>query len=331
MNLKLIIALCFITPILSFAQKDFIRFSGKIENRNSDSLTIFSNTKVLKTLLVDKNGVFSDTLKVEKGLYALTDNVEMTTIFLKNGFDVNVKFDAKQFDETVHYEGVGGSENNFLAKQILADEEFDKKYESLEDETKFSVLLNGKKDQQMLTLTKGNYDPDFKKIEQEYLMQSTEGARALFAKKVAISKLRNAPSPGFAYENATGGITKLEDLKGKYVFIDIWATWCAPCIAEIPFLKKLEDRYKDKNIVFVSLSVDFQKNREKWKNFIVEKKLTGVQVLADKDWKSQFIRDYGISSIPRFILIDPQGKVVEADAARPSSPNLTEQLDGFLN
>jgi thiol-disulfide isomerase/thioredoxin len=330
MNLKHIIVLLLIAPITAFAQKDFIRFSGKIENRNGDSIMILSNVSTLKVLKVDQNGYFSDTLKADADLYALSDQKEMTTIFLKNGFDLNVKFDGKQFDETIHYEGIGGRENNFLARQILVDEKFDEKHDALLDETQFASFLTAKTDKQILELTKSNFDKDFVRIEQEYLIRSAKGATAMFAKKAAIAKLRNTPSPLFSYENAAGGVTKLEDLKGKYVFIDIWATWCKPCIAELPSLKKAEERFKDKNIVFVSLSVDYQKNREKWKSFIAEKKLTGVQVIADQDWKSKFILDYAISAIPRFILIDPEGKVVDADAPRPSSAEFIPMLDKLL-
>ena len=68
----------------------------------------------------------------------------------------------------------------------------------------------------------------------------------------AIAKLIGTPSPAFDYENHKGGTTSLESLKGKYVYIDVWATWCGPCIAQIPFLKELEKEYHGKNIEFVS-------------------------------------------------------------------------------
>ncbi|MFK8059036.1 MAG: TlpA family protein disulfide reductase [Polaribacter sp.] len=73
-----------------------------------------------------------------------------------------------------------------------------------------------------------------------------------------------SPSPKFnGYENNAGGKTSLEDLKGKYVYIDVWATWCGPCIAEIPSLKKVEKDFHNKNIEFVSISIDRMKDHEK--------------------------------------------------------------------
>ena len=73
-----------------------------------------------------------------------------------------------------------------------------------------------------------------------------------------------------------------------------------------------------------------RKDFEKWKKFVAEKQLGGVQLFADKDWNSDFMKSYSINSIPRFILIDPTGKVVSADASRPSNPKLAEQLDALL-
>lgn len=138
------------------------------------------------------------------------------------------------------------------------------------------------------------------------------------------------PSPAFNYENHNGGTTTLDDLTGKYVYIDVWATWCGPCLREIPALKKVEREFHDKNIAFVSISIDEPKDYEKWKQMVKEKELGGIQLMADNNWQSKFVRDYAILGIPRFILIDPQGQIVSADAPRPSDPALTVMLNDLL-
>lgn len=132
-------------------------------------------------------------------------------------------------------------------------------------------------------------------------------------------------SPTFInYENSKGGTTSLADLKGKYVYIDVWATWCAPCKAEIPHLKALEKEYHDKNIEFVSISVDKPEAHETWAKMVKEESLGGIQLFADNNFESEFIKDYGINAIPRFILLDPEGNIVDSDASRPSDPKLKE-------
>jgi thiol-disulfide isomerase/thioredoxin len=138
------------------------------------------------------------------------------------------------------------------------------------------------------------------------------------------------PSPTFNYENHKGGTTDLASLKGKYVYIDVWATWCGPCLREIPSLLQVEKDYHGKNIQFVSISIDEPKDYDKWKAMVSEKQLGGIQLMADNNWKSKFIEDYAIMGIPRFILIDPKGNIVSADAPRPSDPMLRKTLDGLM-
>lgn len=139
-----------------------------------------------------------------------------------------------------------------------------------------------------------------------------------------------APSPIFNYAGVDGKNISLKDLRGKYVYIDVWATWCAPCKAEIPFLQKVEHDYEGKNIHFVSLSVDKMADKNKWMKFVKDNKLGGIQVMADKDFSSDFIKEYNINAIPRFILIDPAGNIVSGDAKRPSDPLLRNQFDQLL-
>ena len=132
-------------------------------------------------------------------------------------------------------------------------------------------------------------------------------------------------SPKFVnYENYKGGTTSLDDLKGKYTYIDVWATWCGPCKAEIPFLQKVEKQYHGKNIQFLSISVDKKKDHQAWLDMVKEKELGGIQLYADNDFKSQFVQDYLIKGIPKFILLDPQGNIVTSNAPRPSNKKLVE-------
>jgi thiol-disulfide isomerase/thioredoxin len=138
------------------------------------------------------------------------------------------------------------------------------------------------------------------------------------------------PAPDFTYVDVNGQQITLSSLRGKYVYIDIWATWCGPCKAQIPFLMKVEEKYKGKNIQFVSLSVDKRADAGAWRKYVTDNQLTGYQVMADKDFNSDFIKKFNIASIPRFILLDAAGKVMDADAKRPSDPALKKQFDQLL-
>ncbi len=135
------------------------------------------------------------------------------------------------------------------------------------------------------------------------------------------------PSPEFSYDDQNGNGVALEDFAGKNVYIDVWATWCGPCIQEIPALKELEEVYNDQNVQFVSISIDRKQDYEKWLKMIEEKELGGVQLFAGSGWNASIVKDYVIKGIPRFILLDTQGKIVSADAPRPSDPRIREMLD----
>ena len=136
---------------------------------------------------------------------------------------------------------------------------------------------------------------------------------------------KGALSPKFVdYENFAGGTTSLDDLKGKYVYIDVWATWCGPCKKEIPFLQDVEKKYHNKNIAFVSISVDEKPAYDIWRKMVEDDQLTGLQLFADNTFQSKFVTDYGINGIPRFILIDPEGKIIDSNAPRPSEEKLID-------
>ena len=147
---------------------------------------------------------------------------------------------------------------------------------------------------------------------------------------VATTITDGCPSPVFNYENHKGGKTSLTSLKGNYVYIDVWATWCEPCLKELPDLQKIGEKYKGKKITFVSISLDSTADYNKWKKMVAAKNLGGIQLLADKEIESDFIKKYGIIGIPRFILIDPNGVIVNANAPRPSTPELIVLLDKLV-
>ena len=328
--------LFFVAIFSGFAQNttNTVSLNVKIANRFSDTITISSGRTFKQKVGINKKGEFQTTFEASKdgGLYRLNDGNEGTTMFLKNGYDLKLTLDTKDFDETIVYKGNGSNENNYLAKKALSDEKFEMELEALfdADEATFKDALAKKKANDISLIDGKGFDETLVKMLRPSFDQEEKFLLDYYNQKLAAKKMEGIVSPSFDYENHKGGKTKLEDLRGKYVYIDVWATWCGPCLAEIPHLKKVEAKYHGKNIEFVSISVDTEKDYEKWKKMVVAKELGGIQLFADKNWTSDFIKPFGINSIPRFILIGPDGKVIKADAARPSSASLTELLDGLV-
>lgn len=306
--------------------KDYVTFSGKIENPHEKKMiTIMDREGFKKEIKMNDDGTFSDTLKVAEGKYMFTDGNEYGQLFLKNGFDIKMTLDTKQFDETMKFEGEGSEASNFFVANSLMQEEYMSEEALKMDKEAFTAHME--KMTKAFEGMKSNYpnlSSEFWKTETESLAKSIEGITAYHTEKIMLQEKFPAgtPSPSFAYNSIEGKEVKLEDLKGKYVYIDVWATWCGPCKVEIPHLKTLEKDYHDKNIEFVSISIDREKDKEKWVKMVADEELKGIQLFADNDWSSQFVKDYMISGIPRFILLDPKGNVVNADAPRPSSKDL---------
>ena len=316
----------------------YMAFKAEITNPKGDTVYFLKtndNQKIIKIITANKKGVFIDTMNVAPGRYYFVHGNEHTAVYLKNGFDLKLKLDTKMFDETLVYSGKGSAENNFLARNLLFQEQIDMESAFMLGEADFVKIVEKRKVDELAQLGKEKLDPIFVDLQTKRIQQRYDATFQYYKKNhealLAKNKLNNTVSPSFDYVNHKEGKTKLEDFKGKYVYIDVWATWCGPCRAEIPFLQKIEEEYHDKNIVFVSISIDVAKDFEKWKTFVTDKKLGGVQLFADKDWSSDFMKSYGVTGIPRFILIDPTGKVVKADAARPSNLKLKEEFDKLLN
>lgn len=121
-------------------------------------------------------------------------------------------------------------------------------------------------------------------------------------------------------ENLEGELVRLGSFKGKYVFIDIWSTYCNPCIGEIPYLQKLEREMQGKPVVFLSISMD--RDRGIWKKFLDTHEMKHNQFIMTEGSKHPIWEKIGLSGIPRFVLLDKECKVMYGQAYRPSCPIL---------
>ncbi len=133
-------------------------------------------------------------------------------------------------------------------------------------------------------------------------------------------------APDFTYRDINGKDISLSDFKGKYVYADIWATWCKPCLYEVPFLKELEEDYSGRNIVFISISID--EDTLKWRSMVTEKNMKGIQLYTSTP-ETKIMKDYMIGGIPRFLFIGPGGEIIYEDAPRPSNPEIRELFETF--
>ncbi len=320
---KIIFALAVLTVVSCKKEEvkpiDYTLITGQITNPNGDKITIYKGREIVKEIPLDENGKFADTLRIAEGKYVFNNGNEIAYIYVAKGEHFNLTLDTKEFDESLKFTGLGADANTYFRKETLLQNELD-----------FDALMGG---------DKANFDAGLKDYRAKYLklLENAKGLDSLtiveqtknvemlttqltgmFAAKQKMKAMAGKPSAPFNFDNHKGGKTSLADLKGKYVYIDVWATWCSPCKKEIPFLQALEKEYHGKNIAFVSISVDQKK--EAWTKMVADKKLGGIQLHYGGD--RSFSEAFAINGIPRFILLDDEGNIVDADAPRPSSDEI---------
>ncbi|WP_313095847.1 TlpA disulfide reductase family protein [Empedobacter sp.] len=122
-------------------------------------------------------------------------------------------------------------------------------------------------------------------------------------------------APDFSLADINGKRFDLSDFKGKYVYMDIWATWCGPCKVQIPFMKELEKQFHNAPIHFVSVSLDKLEDKPIWEKMVRENQMSGVQLFAGRE--DNFGFDYKIEYIPTFIILDKEGNIMIDRAPAP--------------
>lgn len=350
----------FLLDSISLARKDTTKWWELNEN---DLLTYISNSQKLKDSIIhvvfDRNPVQDKFLKFFGSLVRLDITFSKLYMLLSHvkwnnyNYENSISFVRTNFDHSIldnlfkseylssdQYRGLIG--NDYLDYLVNLDYQKDStlrdqkgyklkkinetyrgkvkefalyhRMESLIENINTFEKINDYKEQFATYISKLK-NPYYKKsLESEFVDKEAELLRTQIGK----------PAPEFTLENNSGNTYSLADFKGKVVYLDMWASWCGPCREETPALKSLYNRYKDDNrIVFIGIAINDGINN--WKKALEEDKPEWLQ-LIDKEglvWKS-----YVAYLIPKFIVIDKAGNIVNFDAPRPSSG---KEIENILN
>jgi thiol-disulfide isomerase/thioredoxin len=142
------------------------------------------------------------------------------------------------------------------------------------------------------------------------------GSRAATSAAGSIRQVEGLGKPfELAFEDAiTGKSVSIKGLQGKVVVIDFWATWCGPCVAEMPTMKKLYAEHKDHGVEFIGVSLDqADGGLEKLKEFVKEKEIAWPQYYQGNGWESKFSGSWGINGIPCLFVVDADGNLHSTD------------------
>ncbi|WP_405291782.1 TlpA family protein disulfide reductase [Algibacter sp. Ld11] len=134
------------------------------------------------------------------------------------------------------------------------------------------------------------------------------------------------PAPIFTLKSYENKDISISDYKGKYLLIDFWAYWCAPCIKGFPELKEIRKSYPEDKLAILSISTD--KNYDKWIEAVDKHKLPWTQVIDDAKLPVDISSKYVVTSIPHLLLISPEGNIIYK---HKYTDNLTDELKKILN
>lgn len=278
---------------------------------------------------------------------------------LKPSSTLQVKVEKKKGDTEVTFSGKDAEASNFMKhygklydyqvffpyegeKRVLAGQDsikvledgyqtLAKEVKKVTDPTVLHALLD---DCGEYTLTYGKDIADVDRFWKSYCEMA--GGDSTLIKKyqdkvVAIKAIKKGKeAPDFTFSDRDGKSYHLKDFRGKVLYIDCWATWCGPCCKEIPFLEKRVEEYKDNDKVrFISISMD--SNKQAWMNKLDKDKPQWEQFIVSKEEHKALSKAYGISGIPRFLVINANGTIANGDAFRPSDEKFHEQLDEIIN
>lgn len=191
-------------------------------------------------------------------------------------------------------------------------------------------------DKEFLTYYSYQTDPSlrcdtyFKDLDFDELGEDSTPVLGPNTSKELIPEEERLPLITTEVRDANGRQASLEDFAGKFVYIDMWASWCAPCRREMPFTQKVSERYSAEKLAIVSISIDQEKDLGKWQKTIDQLEMKWHNWIIYDGFKSDFADRYGVKAIPHYLLLDQEGRIMNDNAPRPSDEQLIQLLDQLV-
>ncbi|MBX2973994.1 MAG: TlpA family protein disulfide reductase [Flavobacteriales bacterium] len=315
--------------------------SGTILSPTADSASVWRMRtegrqqvqEILATGPIGKDGRFSLRFALDSArALVFSDGNEITHVYMLPGESLGLTLHTAYFDETLRFTGDGAARNNMLASLAVADEIGMLSNSLYAHAQQADPAAIGHRVDEHMKQMDGMLDdlsrsfPEMSGLLADRKKQNASMAE--WSKRSILGELQFAalrresvgkPLKDIAGVNLAGDTVRLSQFKGKTTVVDFWATWCGPCQMEMPSWAELEKQYGGQ-VNFVSISVWDDHTRWKARTAELGHKHS---LFIDKEHLGQ-LDPYAINSIPRYMVIDKDLKIITIDAPRPSSPDLVK-------
>lgn len=262
-----------------------------------------------------------------KLFYYSGENVKtIADLFLKDGQQTTVTFEVENPIPSLIISGPTSPNNLVLASIAKIRDKLNNAIRSPLPQDSFDTMLATEMKQATQEIDNSSCSEAFKEMAKEELNRFKDVLAARYEKNQYKLSLIGQKGNDFTFQDASGNQIDLSDFEGKYLYIDVWATWCKPCIKEHPYLRQLEEDYaNNNNLEIISISIDSK--IETWQKYVEREQMEGIQLY---NTNPDFISFYELRAIPRFLLLDKTGAIISHDEKTPSDPELRKTLDGLL-
>jgi len=301
-----------------------------------DSLIIYDKEEsweIKSTLRLNESNRVLDTINILENklyqIYSFTDGNqgELGELIISPNSKITLTINENKPFESLNYTGSFGLSNNFLAYSKKYQNQLSEMVPNGIEQAELEILIHEKED---LIIEKGaslNIVDSLNTYVIENFNQFSDILKQKNTKYLYKESLIDSLGNDFTFKDINNKDITLTEFKGKYVYIDVWATWCKPCKVEYVFLKELEEHFSNNDeLQIISISTD--REHDKWEKYILSKSIEGIQLYSGSN--SDFVKFYDIGALPRFIFLDKKGRVISPDEIRPSNPKTLEKLEATV-